>query len=282
MPWMQLDGVTELAEQPAWLVTSTSGIPPRTMRWGVVSDLFMSGWAVIGFQMQEPGRPLDAMHVPFGWWKVETDGSITVDERVPARFRELVVPIPMGYGFGGMLNDAAETMTDARSIQAAYRDRIDNPIAQTVLTIDADHWDYWTKEERAQFRQQWIDGRSTAGGATALKPAWVTVDYPSSIPADLFESGRNASRLDLANHAGLPASLVEGAKQSGGGDMHYSTEAGGAARNELWDFGLAKYADAIEARLSLDDVCPPGESIRVDPSFYLNPIMPTTEQTSED
>lgn len=284
MPWRQYDENGETSVQPRWLVNSSSGIAPRNLRYGVIGDLFLHGWAVIGFELGEDGYPADALHIPAGWWTLDKQtGNITVDAAVPARFKQRVVAIPLGYGSNGLMNDGIEALKDARAINAAYRDRINNPIAQTVLTIEADRWDGWTREEREQFRQSWIKGRQSGNGATALKPSWVSVDMPGALPTDLFESGRNANRLDIANHAGIPADLLEGTKQGGGsGELHYSTEAGGAQRNELWDFGLSKFADAIEARLSLDDVCPSGLSLRVDPGDYLVAPTPSTPATSED
>lgn len=283
MPWRDYDGDTETADQPKWLVTTKTGIAPRSLRYGVVGDLFMHGWAVIGFELGDDGYPIDALHIPRGWWTMNPQtGAVEVDKAVDSRYTQLVVPIPLGYGSNGIMSDGIEALRDARAINSAYRDRIDNPIAQTILTVEAEQWMAWTKEEREEFRQMWIKGRQSANGATGMKPSFVTVDMPGALPTDLFESGRNANRLDIANHAGLPADLIEGSKQSGGGDMHYSTEAGGAQRNELWDFGLAKFADAIEARLSLDDVCPPGRSIRIDRSHYLTSPNPTTPITSED
>lgn len=282
MPWRQYDEHGETTDQPRWLVTSGSGIAPRNLRYGVVGDLFMHGWAVIGFELED-GYPVDAMHVPHGWWTLNPQtGVIDVNEAVPARYRQRVVAIPLGYGSNGLMNDGIEALKDARAINTAYRDRISNPIAQTILTIEADRWDGWTREEREEFRKAWIKGRASGNGATALKPSWVSVDMPGAIPSDLFESGRNANRLDIANHAGLPADLLEGSKQSGGGDIHYSTEVNGAQRNELWDYCLSKFADAIEARLSLDDICRPGLSLRVDAGAYLTTPNPTTPTTSED
>lgn len=283
MPWRQYDENGETTEQPRWLVNSQTGIAPRSLRYGVIGDLFLHGWAVIGFELGEDGYPVDALHIPFGWWSINKQtGAIDVDPAVAPRYRQRVVAIPLGYGSNGLMVDGIDALRDARAIGAAYRDRIENPIAQTILTLTADRWDGWTKEEREEFRQMWIKGRSTSGGATALKPDFVTVDMPGALPTDLFETGRNANRLDIANHAGVPADLLEGSKQSGGGDIHYSTEAGGAQRNELWDFGLAKFADAIEARLSLDDVCPPGLSLRVDTGDYLVAPNPANPATSED
>lgn len=281
MPWRLYDGDTEVDEQPRWLLSSASGLPPRDLRWGVASDLFMCGWAAIGFKLVG-GLPDDALHLPYGTWTLEDNGTVTAThEDIPTRYLQRIIPIRLGYGSNGMLFDGYDTIADARSIEAAYRDRIENPVALTILSLAAERWDGWSPEERQTFLNTWKTNRSGKGGATALKPDWVTVDMPGQLPTDLFESGRNANRLDIANHAGLPAALVEGAKQSGGGDIHYSSEAGGAQRNELWDFGIAKYADAIESRLSLDDVCEKGLSIRVDASNYLT-ATPVEPQTSED
>lgn len=281
MPWRLYDNNIEVVDQPDWLLTSSSGLPPRDLRWGVVSDLLMCGWAAIGFELGGD-EPVDALHLPYGTWTLDDNGTVTAThEDIPSRYRQRIVAIRLGYGSNGLLFDGYDTIADARSIEAAYRDRIENPVALTILTMAGDRWDGWSPEERQKFLDLWKAGRSGKGGATAMKPDWVSVDMPGQLPTDLFEAGRNANRLDIANHAGMPAALVEGAKQSGGGDIHYSSEAGGATRNELWDFGLAKYADAIESRLSLDDICDTGLSIRVDAGNYLTPT-PTEPQTSED
>lgn len=283
MPWVHYNGDTPTTEQPRWLINSQSGVSPRHLRYGVAGDMFAYGSSLIGFELGPDALPLDAMHIPFTMWELDAEGRIKIDARVPAQYRQRVVWIPLGYGSNGVLIDARDTIADARDIAAAYRDRIRNPIAQTVLSLAAERWDGWDKDEREDFRKMWVNGRKTENGSTAMKPDWVTVDMTGNLPADLFESGRNANRLDMANHAGLPASILEGAKQGGGGgDMHYSTEAGGSARNELWDYGLAKYPDAWDARLSLDDVCAPGMSIRTDTSAFLTSPNPLTPQTSED
>lgn len=284
VPWVQYQaGGVRKPEQPKWLTTSKSGMSPRDLRWGVAADQFAHAIAAIGYQLGDDGQPIDALHLPFGsMWKLDGD-RVRVSTNIPEQYRQRVVVLPLGYGASGMLVDAGETITDAQDIARAYRDRIKNPIPQTDLEIAGERWELWEKEEREEFRQLWIDGRRAENGATAMRPDWVKPNYSGAVPADLFESGRNANRLDMANHAGLPASIVEGSKQGGGGgDMHYSTEAGGAARNELWDYGLDRYASSIDGRLSLDDVCPEGEYIRVDTSAYFATPNPTTPQPSED
>ncbi|HWU29830.1 MAG TPA: hypothetical protein VN041_12185 [Microbacterium sp.] len=298
MPWVAYDGTrmvedpdtgelvpTRLEKQPEWLTNTKTGIPPYDLRWAVASDLFMSGWAAIGFELGTDRLPVDALHIPRALWNIGDDGTITVNARIDARYRQRVVPIRLGYGKNGMLVDALNDIKDARTIADAYRDRIDNPIAQTILTVDKDIWDGWGWDEREEFRQKWIAARSAAGGAVAMKPTYVDVDVSGAIPTDLFETGRNANRLDLANHAGLPASMLEGVRQGGSGggtEMRYTGVQNGAQRSEVWDFGVRKYAGAIGARMSLDDVCAPGHLIRLDTSRFLAVPTPPEQQTSED
>lgn len=285
MPWFEYEGDTRSAKQPEWLVTTATGIPPRDLRWAVTSDLFLSGWAAIGFKLGTDGLPVDAMHIPRGLWSIDDDGTIHVVKRFPSEYRHRVVPIRLGYGSNGMLFDGLDDIKAAREIRKAYSDRIANPIALTVLTLAAEKWDSWTPEERGQFRESFMAGRTAEGGATVLKPDWVSIESPGTVPTDLFESGRNANRLDIANQAGLPASLLEAVRQGGSGggtEMRYTGVQGGAQRSEVWDFGISKYASAIQARLSLDDVCAEKRSIRVDTSQFLTVPQPTEQQTSED
>ncbi|MFE6733421.1 hypothetical protein [Microbacterium sp. NPDC057650] len=285
MPWFAYDGDTRLTDQPEWLVNTATGIPPRDLRWAVTSDLFLSGWAAIGFKLGPDNLPVDALHIPRALWTLENDGTITVNAAVNRDYLQRVVPIRLGYGSNGLLFDGVQDIKDARAIRDAYRDRINNPIALTVLTLAAEKWDSWDDTERVAFRKAFMDGRTAEGGSTVLKPDWVTIDTPGTIATDLFESGRNANRLDIANQSGLPASMLEAVRQGGGGggtEMRYTGVQNGGQRSEVWDFGVSKYASAIQARLSLDDVCAPGQSIRVDSTGFLSVPQPTEQQTSED
>lgn len=279
----QMDGDERTTEQPEWLTDSRSGVSPYHRRYGVASDLFFYGWALLGFTEDRT----DCLHIPFGLWKVDEDtGAIIIDERVPDEYHAHPVAIPLGYGDNGLLVDGLDTLKQARKIEAAYQDRLDNPVPLTVLTLRGDIWDSWSDDERAAFRNQWNEGRSRAGGSTALKPDYVTVDMPGQVQVDLYETGRNAIRLDVANHAGIPASMIEGVRQGGSGggtEMRYTGVQNGASRAEAWDYGLPKrITQAFEARLSLDDVCAAGLSIRGDLSFLHALPQPTTNPTSED
>lgn len=281
IPLFDMEGETRSTEQPEWLINSNSGVAPYHRMFGAASDWFFYGWAAFGFT----SGMSDCLHIPFGMWAVAADGTAyATDERVPEAFRDMVIAVPIGFGENGLLMDGADTIRQAQKIEAAYQDRLDNPVPLTVLTMDADRWDGSTQEERAKLRDEWNEGRRK--NATALKPAWLGVDMPGQIAVDLYETGRNAVRLDIANHTGLPASILEAVRQGGGGggtEMRYQGVQNGGSRSDLWDFGPAKrMLSAFEARMSLDDVSPSGHSIRGDLTNMQATPAPNTNPTSED
>jgi hypothetical protein len=282
----EMDGNERVTEQPKWLTSGASGVSPYHRRFGVASDLFFWGWACVGFTADLS----DCLHIPFGLWRVNDDGTIWIDpDKISGKwdaYRARPVMIPLGYGQNGLMVDGVDTINEARQIEAAYMDRLANPVPLTVLDVPWDVWNGWTPEERSSFRNQWIEGRRASNGSTAMKPDTFGVSMPGAVEVNLYETGRNAVRLDIANHTSTPASLLEGVRQGGGGggtEIRYSGVQNGAAANELWRFGLARRMTlAFEGRLSLDDVCPPGHSIRGDlSSVFAIPDAPTNP-TSED
>lgn len=274
------------SKQPEWLTNSRTGVSPYHRLFGMASDLFFNGWACLGFTADHT----DALHIPYGMWSVnQVTGQIEIPDShaslIPTEYTAHLVAIPLGFGENGILTDAADTLRAARKIEEAYQNRLDNPIPLTVLSVDGKVWDGWSKDEKRDFLSQWNKSRKAT--STAAKPSYVDVAIPgATIGSDLYETGRNAVRLDIANHVSLPASILEGVRQGGSGggtEMRYTGVQNGNTANELWKFGLARrMLLAIEGRLSLDDIVPAGMSIRGDlTSEFANPDEPTNP-TSED
>lgn len=280
VPFHVMDNDRRATDQPAWLMTSTSGVSPYHRQYGIASDWFFYGWALLGFTDDMS----DCLHIPYGLWECDQDGRITVkSDKIDARFTAKLILLPLGYGENGLLVDGADTIKQSRKIEAAYQDRLENPVPLTILNIPWDIWSGWTGEERRQYRDQWNEGRKN--GATATKPAEWGVDMPGQTSVDLYESGRNAARLDIANHTAMPAGLLEGLRQGGGGgtEIRYSSDVGGAHRSELWDFGLpGRFVYAFEGRMSLDDVVASGLSIRGDLTAEFSAPNQPIDPTSED
>lgn len=273
------------AVQPRWLTTSESGVSPYHRMHGLGSDLFFNGWGCLGFDRSPLDPDADCVHVPFGAWGIDPDtGRPWIDRGVVnARYAAYPVVIPAGYGDNGILVDGIDTLREARQIEDAYKKRLADPVPLTILNVPQATWETWTPEQRKSYRDQWVAGRRD--GATAMKVAEFAVEMPGQIAVDLYESGRNAVRLDIANHTGTPASLLEGTRQAGGGgtDIRYTGVANGAMRGELWEYGSAKgFTLAFEARMSLDDIVPSGQSIRGDLTSIQAIPAPDTNPTRED
>ncbi|KAA9105011.1 hypothetical protein [Microbacterium rhizomatis] len=277
IPFYVMADTTRAVHQPSWLTTTHSGVPVYNAHHGLASDWFFYGWGCLAFNAEMT----DKIHVPWGMWSVNPDGTIKLDEAVPVEYRAR--PIIIGYGENGLLADGADTLKQARAIEAAYQDRLDNPIPLTILGVPRDVWERWTDTEKKFYQTQWVEGRRNGG--VALKVAEFPVEMPGQTAVDLYETGRNAVRLDIANHTAMPAGLLEGLKQggSGGTEMHYSSDVGGAHRSELWDFGLpSRFVAAFEARMSMDDVVAPGLSIRADLTGEFAAPNLNTNPTRED
>lgn len=276
-PFRQYEGATLIADQPKWLSSSESTVSPYLRNFGVTHDLFWYGWACIGAQLDGQPYPVDGIHVPVGMWSQDPlTGKVTIDERIPAKYRELAIVIP--FGANGVLVDGIDTIRAARYIETAWQDRIANPIAQTDLHI-TDSTISLSRKDKLKLAEQYNEGRKLPGGATSVTDAFLEAKHHDA-PADLFESGRNAVRLDLANHALVPASIIEGAKNGSAGEINYSNDA--SKRNETYDYGTSLFVQAIEARLSMDDVCPTGQSIRGDLSGFMAVPTPAESPARED
>ena len=282
IPKFVMDGDARAAEQAPWLTNSASGVAPYHRDFGAASDWFFEGWACYGFTEDMT----DCMHIPFGMWGVDDDGYARVTtDLIPERYHAYPIAIPLGYGMNGILHDGADTIRQAQAIEDAYQNRLANPIALTVIGIDDNQYWGYTKKERAAIRDEWDEGRRK--NATGLKPKSMDVDFPGvGAPTDLYESGRNAVRLDIANHTAMPASFLEGVRQGGSGggtEMRYQGVGNDGERSDLWEYGLARrMLLAFEARMSLDDVVRSGLSIRGDQANMHATPNPDTNPTSED
>lgn len=279
MPLVAQEGANPVATQPAWLSNSASGISPYHRMHGVIADLFWDGWAAVGFELGDDDLPIDALHIPAGYWRVDQQtGQVSVDERIPTEYRQRVILIPLGGS--GVLVDGQDIIRAHRHIERAWTSRVQNPVPQTALLIQDEKYDALSRKEKLKLVKSWNEQRRLDDGATALIPSFIKPEAMGQVSADLFEKGRNAIRLDIANLTDLPASILEGSKDGSGGDIRYSNETG--KRAELFDFGILRYVKAIEARLSLDDVCAPGVSIRFDRTELTSIPTPNTSAPTED
>ncbi|WP_133177896.1 hypothetical protein [Microbacterium testaceum] len=256
------DGVE--VEQPLWVNNSASGIPPF-MRWtGCVKDLFLFGWALLGAELGADGLPVDLIHVPRDLWDMDSDGKVQVKESVPANYTQRLILIQLGSN--GLLTDGIDSIRQARKLEHARQARLDTPPAATELHVTDKQYDEMQPEEMAALAKNYAEQRNKH--AVSVTPSYLEVKDHQDSQVDLFESGMNSLRLQLAMHSGVPANFLEAGKEGGSnGQMTYTNENGKAS--ELWVFGSARFAYAITARLSMDDVVGPNAEVRADLSEFM-------------
>jgi hypothetical protein len=275
MPLYQYQAGVKMQQQPGWLHDSASGIAPLIRTKGLVKDLFLHGQALLGCET-DGDSIADAVHIPQALWKLNTDGTITVNDSVSRQYQRKLIYIPLGDN--GVLADAVDTIRQARALDLARTVRLESPPAGTELHITDPRFDEMTPKQKQKMARDYAKNREASG--VSVTPSYIDVKEHGDKALDLFETATNSIRLDVANHTALPASILEGAKSGSGGDMTYSNETG--QRSEIYDLGSRRYADAITARLSLDDVCEPGTYIGFDRSELFAVPTPTTPQNLED
>lgn len=277
MPLVQYKDGAKAHTQPRWLQNSNSGIPPLIRTKGLVKDLALEGWALLGCEVTTDGTIEDAIHIPKAThWQFTGEGVVEFTKLVDPRYLGKLVLIPLGDN--GILIDGVDTIRQARALDLARTVRLESPPAGTELHVNDPAYDSMSKKERMREVTAYAEQRRKT--SVSMTPSYLDVKEHSGEAIDLFDSATNSVRLDIANHASVPASLIEGAKATGGGDMNYTGK--GDERSELYDLGSRQFADAISARLSLDDICPQGEYIAFDTSEMFAVPTPTTPPVRED
>jgi len=261
-----VDASGEVLEGPDWKwLTWTDGpLSPAYRNVSLMLDLFWHRWALLAVARNEAGHVVNGVHVPFHMWDFDSFGNVRVQDKttgslVPVSAADVVfIPSFKQLGF---LDFAADTIRQYRSICQTLNNRADNPTPMLGLKIKEDLQP--TPEEEEQAVTDWAAARKSKTGATALIPAGMEVQ---PIGGDVDDRGmlidtRNALRLDAANFTNLPADLLEG-NAGTSGDYNNTLQ----SANELIKLSAGMFTRAIEARLSQDDVSPPGVKLRFNSS----------------
>jgi len=113
-----------------------------------------------------------------------------------------------------------------------------------------------------------------AGGGVAYTPVQIEAKYPGSTgSSDLFVEGRNAVTLDVGRMLSVAGALLDASLSTA--SLTYTTQEG--TRDRFVDETAAFWLTPIEARLSMDDVCPRGQRMAFDLSDLLT--VPPTGQS---
>jgi len=254
----------KITRQPTWCYR-TSGPLSIWHRWAAtLDDLFFHGMSLWARENGADGFPVDYMRVPWHRWETN-EGRILVDGRPVQDNQVTFIPGPAE----GILQSAGDTIRGARAIDDAWIKRVQSPMP--IMALEQTEDDGVTQREVENALEQWAAARKNGG--TGFVPYGLRLNIPT--PSDdsaMFIEGRNAVRLDIANFANIPASLLDGSTATA--SLTYTTTEG--QRSSFHEQTLRYWMAPLEHRLSQDDVVPKGQRVRFDITFT-TPVAPTGE-----
>jgi len=241
------------------------------MLW-TVDDLIFYGaslWLVT--QADPDGRPLRMARLPWSTWSVDQDCRVTDADGRPFGDNELrVIPGP----HEGLVNFAQRTIREASTLETSAADIARRPFrVELHQTTDLE----LTREERAELVGATRQALADNNGILFTNAAIETKDHAVD-SHELLIDGRNASAVNIARVVSIPAAMIDAT--TAGASLTYETTEG---LNAEWiDYGLSLYMNAIESRLSMDDVVPSGTSIAFDTTELTSLTVPATGPPKED
>ena len=256
---------------PDWMIRSDSDQSPYQRMLWTIDDLIFGGTSLWTVDRDGDGKITDAIRVPPDWWEVTPDLEVLVYGQPAEDGTVLLFEGPQD----GLLTIAADDIRASRAMGRAWSSRVTSPVPLVELHQTTD--DPLEQDEIAELLESWESARRS-GNATGYTPHNLEVKVHGQTSTDLYVQGRNAARLDFANHLNLPATILEGSTATA--SLTYSTRED--SRSELLDYSLYYWAAPIEARLSLDDVVPPGQRVAFDVSWLTSTTAPPTSPPTED
>lgn len=258
-------------EQPSFLYRTDGPLSPwHRLAW-TIDDLLFYGWSLWSVNRGAEDVILSADRVPWDGWDFDDTGSIRVEGQPVDPGGVVLFPGP----YEGLLATAGTTIRAARNTETTWAGRITNPIPTVELHQVTD--DMLTDAEIQGLVDAYCAARTDVNGAVVYTPAAVELRPHGQASADFLIEARNAIRLDVANHTGLPGAALDGALSTA--SLTYVTQEG--KFSELGE-ALRLWAAPIEQRLSQDDVVPRGQRVRFDFAQQLTTTPTPTGPTVED
>ena len=252
---------TPLDPQPAWInATDQAQTGYARMVW-TTDDLLFHGAALWEVTARDArGFPLRMAHVPWDDWEVDADARVTLNGVALADsdyvyFESFVE---------GILDTGARAIRMAAGLDRAALDTARAPFKLELHNeSDVDLLPEEVAGLVGEARQALADNMGVLYTNRSLNA------IVHEVSADqMLTEGRNASAIDMARLAGVPAATVD-AVLSGSG-ITYQT--GPMLNRALVDYGAAGFMSAISARLSQDDVTPHGQRVAFELEPFLGPL----------
>lgn len=257
LPLLSFAGDVRDEPQPLWMQRTDGDLSPfHRMVW-TVDDLLHYGWSLWAAKRgatSDGQGLLAAARVPYDRWSIDSDGFIEVDQQRVLAGQAILIPGP----HGGLLNDSSTIIRLAADNLQAAANAARNPNPNVDLHYTGD--EPLSDEARDSLLAVWSDARRGLNGGVGFTNKMVEARVLGSHLDKLLIEGRNADAVDVARAAGVTASSLDAT--AAGASLEYTTA---ATRNqELLDYGVKFYMDAISSRLSQDDCVPRGHRAAFD------------------
>ncbi len=250
--------------QPEWLSRTDSIATTPWYRFAsALDDVLFSGWALWSVTRDDAGAITDADYIERSRWKFDQTSPTGVSIGIGNATTGIIwVPVDDASTVvlfagpdDGLLESAQDSIRGWRHMERAWVGRVRNPIP--LIVISEKELGGATEPEAKAVVDSFAAARTAPNGAVAFVSAKFDVKAMGEAKADLFNEGRNAARIDIANHMNLPVSYVDGSTATS--SLTYVTQEGD--RNALVD-DLEYWLVPFEARLSEADVAGAGKCIR--------------------
>jgi hypothetical protein len=211
------------------------------------------------------------LRVPYDQWQVDDDGTIIDQDNQPfPEDRIVYIPGPNE----GILDYGRDSIRTAFDLERNAAE-----VAQHPLRLEAHQTSgaELTSAERREIKDEIRTAMATPDGILFTNNAVELKEH--RVDSDALQLGaRNASAVDVARVTSMPASMIDATAQ--GASLEYETAVG---RNQQWlDYGLGMYTDAVEARLSMDDIVVRGQRVAFDTSDWTAPGASPTGPPVQD
>lgn len=244
------------ADQPTWMYRTDGTVSPQMRTVWTLDDMLFYGASLWAVTRGAEGQILTGERVPYEWWTVTPEGGILVHDK-PVNARE-VLYFPSHTD--PLLIAGATAIRSARSVGKSVERRAAAPIPVTELHQEESDVEL-SNTEAKELVKTYNAARRDPEGATVFTPSHIKlVTHGANADSGALTEARNAVRLDIANHTGVPASLLEGS--SAGASLTYVTTEG--KRSEFLEYGVLPWVETFVARLSMDDVLPRGQRAALD------------------
>jgi len=273
-PLRQYRDAVEVKAQPAWLYRTNTQTPPQLRMLQTLDDVFFYGWSLWAVERGSEGQVIDATRVPQDRWDFDDRGRVMVDDGYVSNEQVVLIPGP----FEGVLAAGARSISGALALEAQWTSRVKNPVPVTELHNNDANEPLAPDESKALVQGYNDNRRNSPDGMTVYTPANIDLRVHGDTAVNLFVEGRNAIALDVARLTGIPAVMLDASQVSA--SLTYNTTEQG--RNDFVDALTNMWAAPIEARLSMDDVCPRGTRVAFDLSNLLAIPQATTGPATED